>query len=108
MSKQPVQFEMTSDVLKKISEIGQTTGVVIQSQRPMPAEEKDSYRVLPVQCTFEASTEALVKFLHGLQFEAGFMSVEQLQVAGRPDNPSILRCDIHVRALASKTGEKTL
>ena len=74
----------------------------------MPAVEKDVYRELPVQCTFEATIDSLVKFLHGIQSGAGFMSVEQLQVAGRPDNPSILRCDIHVRALASKTGEKTL
>jgi hypothetical protein len=32
------------------------------------------------------------------------MSIEQLQVSPRPENPGILRCDIQVRALATKQG----
>ncbi len=33
-----------------------------------------------------------------------FMSVEQLTLAPRPENPSILRCEVQVRALSAKTG----
>ena len=33
------------------------------------------------------------------------MSVEQLQIAPKPENPTILRCDILVRALAAKRKE---
>lgn len=97
------QFHQTSDVLKKIEEVGAATGILISSRRPLPAVEKDMYRELPVTCTFEATVEALVKFLHGIQTGSGFMSVESLQVSGKPDNPSILRCDIQIRALAGKS-----
>jgi hypothetical protein len=39
-----------------------------------------------------------VKFLFALQTGAGFMSVEQLTLSPRPENPGILRCEIQVRA----------
>ena len=101
------QFQQTSDVLKKIEEVGAATGIIISNRRPMPAVEKDVYRELPVQCTFEATIDSLVKFLHGIQSGAGFMSVESLQISGKPDNPSILRCDIQIRALAGKSERKS-
>ena len=97
------QFQQTSDVLKKIDEVGAATGVLMSTRRPLPPVEKDVYRELPVQCAFEATVESLVKFLHGIQTGAGFMSVESLQVSPKPDNPSILRCDIQIRALAGKS-----
>jgi Tfp pilus assembly protein PilO len=105
--KQSESFEQTSDVLKKIEEVGATSGILIQSRRPMRAEDKDVYRELPVQCTFESTAESLVKFLYGLQTASGFMRVESLNVTAKPDNPSILRCDIQIRALAAKS-EKPL
>jgi Tfp pilus assembly protein PilO len=97
------KFTQTSDVLKKIEEVGGAAGILINARRPMPVVDKGVYRELPVQCAFEADTAALVKFLHGLQTASGFVSVEQLTVAPRADNPSILRCDIQIRALAGKT-----
>ena len=100
------QFQQTSDVLKKIQELSGSTGIAISNLRPLSTAEKDLYRELPVQCTFEATIDSLVKFLHGLQTSSGFMSVEELKVSGKPDNPSILRCDIQVRALAGKSSEK--
>jgi Tfp pilus assembly protein PilO len=97
-------FQETSDVLKKIEEVATGSGVQITSRRTLLEEDKGVYRVLPVQCAVEASTESLVKFLFALQTGAGFMSVEQLQVSPRPENTGILRCDIQVRALAAKQG----
>ncbi len=35
------------------------------------------------------------------------MSVEQLTLSPRPENPGILRCEIQVRALAGKLGSTT-
>ncbi len=96
-------FVQTSDVLRKIEEVGAASGIIIQSRRPLPGNEKDVYRELPVQCTIEATTESLVKFLHALQTGSGFIRVEQLQVSPRPDSANILRCDIQIRALASKS-----
>jgi Tfp pilus assembly protein PilO len=100
------QFNQTSDVLKKIQEVGATTGIIISNLRPMSEVDKGVYRELPVQCTFEATIDSLVHFLHGLQTSSGFMSVEELKVSGRPDNPSILRCDIQVRALSGHSKER--
>lgn len=97
------RFQQTSDVLKKIEQVASSSGVVVNSRRPMPEEDKGVYRVLPVQCTIEATTEPLVKFLFALQTGAGFVSVEQLNITPRPENPSILRCSIQVRALAGKS-----
>jgi Tfp pilus assembly protein PilO len=96
-------FQETSDVLKKIEEVATSSGVQITSRRTMVEEDKGVYRVLPVQCAVEATTDSLVHFLFALQTGAGFMSVEQLQVSPRPENTGILRCDIQVRALAAKT-----
>jgi Tfp pilus assembly protein PilO len=96
------RFQQTTDVLKKIEEVANASGILINSRRPLPVEDKVEYRVLPVQCAVEATIESLTKFLHGLQTGAGFMSVEQLQINPKPDNPAILRCDIQVRALAGK------
>jgi Tfp pilus assembly protein PilO len=95
-------FGATSDVLKKIDDVGGTAGILIQSKKPMQPVEREVYRELPVQCTFESSTESLVKFLFGLQTSSGFVSVEELRITPRADNPSILRCDIQIRALAAK------
>jgi Tfp pilus assembly protein PilO len=100
------QFETPSDVLKKIEEVAKTSGVLMQTRRMLREETKDVYRELPVQCTFEADTPALVKFLYGVQTAAGFMTVENLTVTSKSDNSNILRCDIQVRALAS-AGEKS-
>jgi Tfp pilus assembly protein PilO len=99
------QFRQTSDVIKKIQEVAGNTGIMISNIRPLSTAEKGVYRELPVQCAFEANTDSLVKFLHGLQTSSGFMSVEELRVSGKPDNPSVLRCDIQVRALAGKSAE---
>jgi Tfp pilus assembly protein PilO len=97
------QFSQTSDVLKKIQDVGNSTGIQISNLRPLITADKDMFRELPVQCTFEADITSLVKFLHELQSSSGFMSVEELKVSGKPDNPNILRCDIQVRALAGKS-----
>jgi Tfp pilus assembly protein PilO len=97
------RFDQTSDVLKKIEEVAANVGISFSTRKPLPVVEKEVYRELPVQCTFEATVESLVKFLHSLQTSSGFMSVESLQVTPRADNPSILRGDIQVRALAGKS-----
>jgi len=76
--------------------------VVVSTRREMPVEDKGLYVVLPAVFTVEANTDSLVKFLFALQTGAGFISVEQLRVNPRPENPSILRCDIQVRALSGK------
>jgi Tfp pilus assembly protein PilO len=98
------RFEHVSDVMSKINQVAGASGVVISVRRPMPEEDKGLYRVLPVQCSIEANIDSLVHFLFELQTGAGFVSVEQLRVTPRPENPSILRCDIQVRALAGKLG----
>lgn len=103
--KQSQAFESASDVLKKIEDVGKTSGVLMQTRRMLREEPKDVYRELPVQCTFESTIESLVKFLYGIQTAAGFMTVDNLSVTAKADNSSILRCDIQVRALAS-AGEK--
>jgi Tfp pilus assembly protein PilO len=95
-------FQQSSDVGKKILDVAKTSGVQISSSRPMAEEDKGVYRVFPEQLAVEATTDSLVRFLFELQTAAGFMSVEQLQVAPRTENQSILRCDIQVRALAAK------
>jgi Tfp pilus assembly protein PilO len=97
------RFQQISDVLKKIEDVGTTSGVLFTARRPMQPIEKDVYRELPVQCSFESTIESLVKFLHGLQSGSGFMNVEQLQVSSKPENPGILRCDIQIRALVGKS-----
>jgi Tfp pilus assembly protein PilO len=107
LGQQTVQFKYTSDVVKKIQEVATSSGVQINATRQMTEEDKGVYRVLPVQCTIESSTESLVKFLFALQTGAGFMSVEQLTLSPRPENPGILRCEIQVRALAGKLGSTT-
>ena len=104
LGQQSAQFQQTSDVLKKLEEVSNASGVLIKDRRTMQAVEKDVYRELPVQCNFEATIETLVKFLHGLQTSSGFMSVEEFQVAAQPDNPSILRCSIRLQALTGKSG----
>jgi len=96
-------FQFTSDVAKKIQEIATSSGVQVNATRQMTEEDKGVYRVLPVQCTVEATTESLVKFLFALQTGAGFMSVEQLTLSPRPENPGILRCEIQVHALSAKS-----
>jgi Tfp pilus assembly protein PilO len=101
LGKQTERFQQTSDVLKKIEEVGLASGVVISARRPLPVVEHDVYRELPVQCTVEAKAESLVKFLFALQTGSGLMSVEQIQVTQQPTG--ILRCDIQIRALSSKS-----
>jgi len=97
-------FQVGSDVEKKIMEVATSSGVQITSRRPMTVEDKGAYRVFPVQCAVEATTDTLVHFLFALQTGAGFMSVEQLQVAPKPENTNILRCDVLVHALTTKMG----
>jgi Tfp pilus assembly protein PilO len=104
LGQQTEDFKYTSDVAKKIQQVASSCGVQINATRQMTEEDKGVYRVLPVQCTVEATTESLVKFLFALQTGAGFMSVEQLTLSPRPENPGILRCDIQVRALYAKPG----
>jgi len=101
--KQSSQFEAMSDVLKKIDELTAITGISMQSKTPLRQSDHDVYREWPVSCNFEATIESLVKFLHGLQTGSGFITVEQISVSAKTDNPSILRCDkVQIRALAAK------
>lgn len=101
LGQQTQRFRQASDVLKQIEEIGLASGVVISARRPLPVVERDVYRELPVQCTIEAKSDSLVKFLFALQTGSGLMSVEQIQVTQQPTG--ILRCDIQIRALSSKS-----
>ena len=98
------RFQRPSDVVKKVEQVAGTSGVIVSTRREMLQEDKGLYLVLPAQFTVEANTDSLVKFLFALQTGAGFVSVEQLRVSPRPENPSILRCDIQVRALSGKLG----
>jgi Tfp pilus assembly protein PilO len=100
--KQSQQYDTISDVLKKLDEVSGNAGVLMQSKQSLKATETDVSREWPVSCRFEATIESLVKFLHGLQTGSGFMTVESLQVTSKPDNASILRCDMQIRALAAK------
>lgn len=95
-------FDRASDVLKKIDAVGSVSGVNILAKRQLDERNEGAIRELPVTCNFEANTEGLVRFLYNIQTSAGFMSVEQLQVTPRPDNSSVLRCDIQIRALSSR------
>lgn len=104
LGQQTEPFKYASDVAKKIQQIATSSGVQVNATRQLTEEDKGVYRVMPVQCTVEATTESLVKFLFALQTSAGFMSVEQLTLSPRPENPGILRCDIQVRALSAKPG----
>ncbi len=104
LGQQTEPFKYASDVAKKIQQIATSSGVQVNATRQMTEEDKGVYRVMPVQCTVEATTESLVKFLFALQTGAGFMSVEQLTLSPRPENPGILRCEIQVRALSAKPG----
>ena len=97
------QFAQMSDVLKKIEQVAAAAGARIEQQRPLTAVERDVYRELPVQSRIEATTDSLVKFLFALRTGSGFINVEQLQIAPKPDNPTILRCDILIQALAAKS-----
>jgi len=97
------QFEQTSEVLKKIEEVGAAAGVVISQRRELTKTDRGVYRELPVQCRVEATTEALVKFLYALRTGSGFVSVEQLQVVTQSGNSSVLRCDFVIHALAGKS-----
>mgnify|MGYP003335324032 FL=1 len=99
-------FEQTSDVLKKVEEVGAQAGVVISQRRELPKTDRGVYRELPVQCRVEATTESLVKFLYALRTGSGFVSVEQMQVVTQGNNSSVLRCDFVIHALAGKS-EKT-
>jgi Tfp pilus assembly protein PilO len=102
LNQAPQRFNAASDVLKKIEEVGAGSGVIISARRSRKEEDRGVYMELPVDCTVEATTESLVRFLYALQTAAGFMRVEQLQVSPKPDNPALLRCDIQVRALSVK------
>lgn len=99
------RFEQMSDLLKQLEDIGKTAGVAISARRPLPTEEHGGYRELAVQCSFEAGIQSLVQFLFALQAESGLITVEQLQLAPRPDNISILRGDIQLRALSERSGK---
>lgn len=96
------RFEQMSDLLKQIEDIAKTAGVVISARRPMPPVEHGGYRELAVQCSFEAGIQSLVQFLFALQTETGLISVEQLQLAPRPDNITILRGEVQLRALTER------
>jgi Tfp pilus assembly protein PilO len=102
--QQAQQPQQTSDMQRKIQEIGTSSGIQMKSLQPMQAVEKDVYREQPFLCNFESTTDTLVKFLYGLQTGSGFMSVEDLQVTPQTENISILRCTVRIRALAGKTG----
>jgi Tfp pilus assembly protein PilO len=103
--RRQLRFEQMSDLLKQIEDIGKTAGVVISARRPLPLVEHGGYRELAVQCSFEAGIQSLVQFLFALQTETGLITVEQLQIAPRPDNISILRGDIQLRALTERSGK---
>jgi|SRR5579871_4151323 len=100
-------FQQGSDVDKKILDVATSSGVQLTSRRAMVEEDKGVYRALPEQCAVESSTDSLVRFLFALQTGAGFMSVEQLQISPRPENPGVLRSEIQLRALAAKQGAKS-
>jgi Tfp pilus assembly protein PilO len=100
------QFSQTSDVLKKIGEMSTQSGVAISGLNPLPPNDRDLYRELPVECSFEASLETLVRFLVALRTSGNLMSIQQLRVAPRLDKPALLRCEIQIRAITGKT-EKT-
>lgn len=104
MGSSAEHFATTTDVVKKIEEVATTAGVLMSNRRPMAIVEKDVYRELPVQCSFEATIDSLVKFLQGMQTGSGFIIIDQLRIQPRPDSSGILKCDIQIRALESKTG----
>lgn len=101
------QFEGMSDLLKTIEEVGATAGVIITKRKPLMENDRGVYRELPVQCGMDATIESLVKFLFALRTGSGFVNVEQLQVQPQPNNPSILRCDILIHAVAGKAKATT-
>ena len=101
---QQTGFQMVSDVGNKIEELRSNSGVLIKSTRNMSVVEKDMYRELPVQCSFDATQEGLVKFLFAIQTSPQFMSIEELQVTPQSGNTQLLRCNMRILALMGKSG----
>jgi Tfp pilus assembly protein PilO len=97
-------FSTTSDVLKKVEDVGTECGLAVPVKKSLAPVERDVYRELPVQCTLEGSLEGMVRFLYTLQTASGMVSVDQIQIyPPRPSDPSQLKCDLVVVALASKS-----
>ena len=103
--KQSERFETSTDVIKKVDEVATAAGILTQSKRTVKEEEHDVYHEWLVRYSFEATTEPLVKFLHGLQTASGFMTVDQLDVTTKAGSSGILRGEIQIRALAAKEGK---
>lgn len=101
LGQQMESFQQMSDVLKKIQEVAATSGVIINTSKPMEEKDRGAYRELPVQCRVEATTDSLVKFLFALRTGAGFVSVEKLDILSQP-NSNVLRCDLLIHALAGR------
>jgi len=59
LGQQTERFQYTSDVAKKDQQVASSAGVSNQRTRQLTEEDKGVYRVLPVQCTVEATTESL-------------------------------------------------
>jgi len=106
LGKSGEEFDQTSDVLKKIEEMSALTGIEISARKPLPPNDRDLYREFPVECSFEGNLESLVRFLLALRGSANLMSVQQLRIAPRTDKPTIMRCEIQIRSLATKTEKR--
>jgi Tfp pilus assembly protein PilO len=98
-------FEKEFDLLKQIEDTSKAAGVSISGRRELLPVDHGNYREMAVQCSFEAGIQSLVQFLFALQTETGLITVEQIQIAPRPDNVSILRGDIQVRAVTERQGK---
>ncbi len=91
------------DALQKVEQLASGAGVTVRTRNSGETKMRGGFTEVPVECSVEATTDAMVKFLYDIKVAQDLLDVAELKVTPTPANPSVLRCDLRIVALRSGT-----
>lgn len=91
----PIWDEETSEsgLVEQLQKSLGDAGIEINSQRLLATSDLAGYREIGIDLTLKGRTEAVIRWLHGLQQPGEFVAIRQMSIKSDPDKVN-LRVDI--------------
>jgi Tfp pilus assembly protein PilO len=95
---------VTADLLKMIEKTAAESGVVLLKREPEEERQLGDLFEVSINCTWEGTLEALVRFLYAIQSQGAILDVSFINVAPKPGQAEMLKGRFTVDCAYSREG----
>ena len=91
LPKHSADARVTSDLLKMIEKTARDNNLVLLKQQPDEERSLNDLYEISINCTWEGTLDALVRFLYAVQSKGAILDISLLTVAPKPSQAETLK-----------------